>query len=203
MIGCEIRLSHHRERIWLSDIMAVFPQRKTLPSWSGKLCTPASCKNISTCRKNFRETTWPPGSSWRPLVWREGGLTPLFHDLCKEYTQGPPSDAIPLKSGCLGQLAVEECCVLVLHLYLMPLKLNYAIPCYIFCNMNEQPQREQQLFFKSLNIYVALGLVVWSAHVFFSRLFSKSGFFEVYLLVTNTQSVDSNVAIIKPTLMIV
>lgn len=36
--------------------------------------------------------------------------TSLFHDLCKEYTQGPPSDATPLKLGCLGQLAFKERC---------------------------------------------------------------------------------------------
>lgn len=73
-------------------VMAVlfFFSEETLPFWSGKPGPSASCKNISTCLKNFRETTWPLGSSWRPLVWREGGPTPLFHDFCKEHTQGPP-----------------------------------------------------------------------------------------------------------------
>lgn len=49
-------LSHPwgKKRIWLCDIMTVFPQRKVCHLDREKLCTPVSCKNISTCRKNFR-----------------------------------------------------------------------------------------------------------------------------------------------------
>lgn len=47
-----------------------FSSEETLRS--RKPCPCTSCKNISTCLKNLRETTWPLGLGWRPLVWREG-----------------------------------------------------------------------------------------------------------------------------------
>lgn len=120
---------NHKEWIWLCDLIAVFEE--TLASWSGKPCPSASCANISTCLKNVRETTWPLGSSWRPLVWRQGGPPHHFSiGLCKEYTQGPPSDATPLK---WGQLAVEERCISVLHLYFNASKISimqFSAACF-------------------------------------------------------------------------
>lgn len=43
-----------------------FPLEECLASCSGKPCPYASRKNISTCLKNFRKTTWPLSPSWRP-----------------------------------------------------------------------------------------------------------------------------------------
>lgn len=45
---------NHREWIWLSDIMAVFPQRKTLPSWSGKLLHPCELQKHKHMPKEFQ-----------------------------------------------------------------------------------------------------------------------------------------------------
>lgn len=97
--------------------------------------------------------------------------------------RGTPSDAIPLTLGYLGQLAVEECCVFVWCCW----NLNYAILCSVFCKTNEGPWTEQQLFLKSLNRVVVLGLAVWSVQAFFISLLYKPGLFEVHLLVTKPQ----------------
>lgn len=61
----------------------------------GKKTSPWTiCKNISTCLKNLSQTTYPLGWSYGPLVWRQGGPTPLFRDLCAASTQaGTPSEA--------------------------------------------------------------------------------------------------------------
>lgn len=62
--------------------------------WGGKNIPWTICKNICTCLKNLSQTTCPLGSSYGPLVWRQGGPTPLFRDLCAESTQaGTPSEA--------------------------------------------------------------------------------------------------------------
>lgn len=75
--------------VWY-HVMLFFPSEETLAFWLGKPCLHASCKNISTCLKNFRETAWPPGSSWGLLYEDREASTTLFHDFLKEYTQGPP-----------------------------------------------------------------------------------------------------------------
>lgn len=120
-----------------------FPSEETSETWSRKPCPRASCRNISTCRKNLRETARPLGSRWRPhatFPWSSQGIYP-----------GTPSDAIPLKLGCLGQRAVEECFIPALHLYLMPLtsQLRNCLQCVL--QMRRGHQSVHQMFFNSLN----------------------------------------------------
>lgn len=61
---------NHEEWIWLCNVICFFSPEEALLSWSEKPCPSASCKNICTCLKNFRETACPFGSSWRPCMMR-------------------------------------------------------------------------------------------------------------------------------------
>lgn len=119
--------------LWRSVDLAVryngcFSSKETLPSWSGKPRPSASRKNISTCPKNFRASCMKRGRPRTTFPWSLQGIYP-----------GTPSDATPFKLGYLGQVAVEEWSVLVLHPYLIQLKSQ-------LCNsmqhvlQNERPQ---------------------------------------------------------------
>lgn len=98
--------------------------------------------------------------------------------------QGTPADAIPLKLGVLGQLAVEECYILALHLYLMPLKsqlCNSSLPVL------QNEWRTSETVNRSL-CGTGFSCLVYLSSVssFFFIFFSKWGFFEVHLFLTKT-----------------
>lgn len=100
------------------------PLRNLCQRRSGNPCPSASCKNISTCLKNFGGNNLASCFKLGGLLYeeREAPHKPFFPpDFCKELIQGAPSsDATAPTSGCWGQHAVEECCYISSSLFDAP-----------------------------------------------------------------------------------
>lgn len=73
----------------------MFSGLRHVPQWL--LCVSALAQeNFVTLQKHKHtvggisgKQAGPLVQAWRPHVWREGDPAALFHELCKEHTQGP------------------------------------------------------------------------------------------------------------------
>lgn len=99
-----------KEWTWLCDIIAVFAQRELCHfDQTLYLCKLQKHKHMP---KEFKGNNLASWFKLEASCMKRGRPHTTFPWSLQGIYPGTPSDAIPLNLGCLGQLAVEECCIL-------------------------------------------------------------------------------------------